>query len=318
MDDEARGRVINDGERVGTMADVAGQTALYSVVDDREVLDELENGHARALWLFLNDLNRFRHAEEVRFTDERRRGRSWDGFICEANLNLRRDEIALNAFRAALRQRFASRNVHADIFERVRPTFEGEDCDLVQISVYREGLPDDQFAFDEGELVRRAYRPVFEAAMTYEPASRVIEVVANDRENRAEMAQYLARDLLGVEFRDEKVPMRRYDLTVLLALHAFPTDIEDGIERVEVRQLRLMPIDAVGERVTLGAMSKAEREHLDDGGGSAWPRQFPHRRLGGDAGEARDQVPAQARGSAWSHAAPDHQHAAWLQSEGSD
>ena len=260
MDDEARGRVINDGERVSAMADVAGQTALYSVVDDREVLDELENGHARAMWLFINDLNRFRHAEEVRFTDERRRGRSWDGFICEANLNLRRDEIALNAFKAALSQRFASRNVHVDIFERVRPTFEGEDCDLVQITVYREGLPDDQFAFDEGELVRRAYRPVFEAAMTYEPASGVIEVVANDRESRAEMAQYLARDLLGVEFRDEKVPMRRYDLTVLLAPHAFPTDIEDGIERVDVRQLRLMPIDAVGERVTLEAMSKAERD----------------------------------------------------------
>lgn len=46
MDDEARGRIINDGERVSAMADDAGQTALYSVIDDRAVLDELENGHA--------------------------------------------------------------------------------------------------------------------------------------------------------------------------------------------------------------------------------------------------------------------------------
>lgn len=260
MADEARGRVINDGERVSAMADDAGQTALYSVIDDRAVLDELENGHARALWFFLNDRNRFRHAEEVRFTDERRRGRSWDGFICDANLNVRRDKHALNAFKAALRQRFASKNVHVDIFERVRPTFDGDDCELVQITVYREGLPGDQFAFDDGgELVRRAYRPVFEAAMTYEPATGVIEVVASDRESRSEIAQFLARDLLGVEFRDEKVPMRHYDLTVLLAPHSFLTDVADGIERVELRQLRLMPIDAVGERVTLECLSNADR-----------------------------------------------------------
>ena len=95
--------------------------------------------------------------------------------------------------------------------------------------------------------------------MTYEPATGVIEVVASDRESRSEMAQFLARDLLGVEFRDEKVPMRHYDLAVLLAPHSFPTDVEDGIERVEVRQLRLMPIDAVGERVTLECLSKADR-----------------------------------------------------------
>ena len=46
-------------------------------------------------------------------------------------------------------RRFASNNIHVDIFERVRPTFDGEDCDLVQITVYREGLPDDHFAFDD-------------------------------------------------------------------------------------------------------------------------------------------------------------------------
>lgn len=260
IDDEARARVVNDAERVSALADDAGQTALYSVIDGRTVLDGLANGHARALWMFLNELVRFRHAEEVRFTDERRRGRSWDGFIAAPNIDLRRDEASLDAFKAALQERFASNNVHVDIFERVRPTFDGEDCELVQITVYREGLPDDQFAFDGGgTLVRRAYRPVFEAAMTYEPATGVIEVVASDRESRAEMAQFLARDLLGVDFHSEKVPLRQYDLTVLLNPFSFSTDIEDGIERVDVRQLRLMPLDAVGERVTLECLSKADR-----------------------------------------------------------
>lgn len=260
MNDEDRARVVNDGERVSALADDAGQTALYSVVDDRTVLDDLANGHARSLWMFLNEPVRFRHAEEVRFTDERRRGRSWDGFICDPNCVVRQDQSSLDAFKAALQERFAANNVHVDIFERVRPTFDGEDCELVQITVYREGLPDAQFAFDDvGALVRRAYRPVFEAAMTYEPATGVIEVVANDRESRAEMAQFLARDLLGIDFQGEKVPFREYDLSMLLNPFSFPTDLEDGIERVDVRQLRLMPLDAIGERVTLECTSKADR-----------------------------------------------------------
>ena len=72
---------MNDAERVSGLADDAGQTALYSVVDNRETLDVLANGHARALWMFLNEPIPFRQAEEVRYTDEKRRGRSWDGFI---------------------------------------------------------------------------------------------------------------------------------------------------------------------------------------------------------------------------------------------
>lgn len=157
MDEDARARVLNDADRVGGLADDAGQTALYSVIDDRSRLDDLANGHARALWMFLNEPVLFRHAEEVRYTDERRRGRSWDGFLCELECVVRRDETALDAFKASLRERFASNNVYVDIFERVRPTFDGEDCELVQITVYREGLPDDQFAFDDGgTLVRRA------------------------------------------------------------------------------------------------------------------------------------------------------------------
>nr|WP_210264699.1 hypothetical protein [Brucella pseudintermedia] len=227
LDDEARARIVNDAERVSALADDAGQTALYSVIDDRTVLDDLANGHARSLWMFLNEPVRFRHAEEVRYTDERRRGRSWDGFIGEPNLDLRRDEASINAFKAALRERFASNNIHIDIFGRYRPTFDGEDCELVQIAIYREGLLDAFLAFDDaGTLVRRARRPVFEAAMTYEPATGVIEVVANDRESREEMVRFMARDLLGIEFQSEKVPFRTYDLAVLLHPFDFPTDPE--------------------------------------------------------------------------------------------
>ena len=86
MDEMAKARVVNDGERVSTMADEAGQTAIYSVAQDPDQLDDLQNAHDRALWMFLHDRAGFRHAEEVRYTDERRRGRMWDGFIGEPEL----------------------------------------------------------------------------------------------------------------------------------------------------------------------------------------------------------------------------------------
>jgi len=259
LDDEARARVVNDAERVSGLADDAGQTALYSVVENRETLDALANGHARSLWMFLNAPVLFQRAEEVRYTDERRRGRSWDGFIAPPNLDIRRDPASLDAFKASLRAHFGSNNVHVDIFERCRPTFDGKDSELVQIAIYREGLPDDFLAFDGGALVRRARRPVYEAALTHEQATGVIEVVATERESREEIVRLTARDLLGIDYQNEKVPLRRYDLAVLLRPFAFSTDPADGIESVEVKQLRLMPIDDVGERVTLECLRKADR-----------------------------------------------------------
>jgi len=260
MEETALARMVNDAERVTNMVDEAGQTALYSVIEDRTQLDDLGNTHDRALWMFLNDPTGFLRAEEVRFTDERRRGRMWDGFIGTPNVALQRDTVAVAAFEKAVRERFTSNNVHIDIFDRHRPMFEGEDCVLIQIVVYREGLPDDDLAFDEhGKLTRRARRPVFEAAMTYEPETGVIEVVANDRESREDMVRFLARDLLGIEFQKERLPFRQYDLSVLLQPHDFPTDTADGIATVEVKSLRLMPIDSVGERVTLECLRKADR-----------------------------------------------------------
>jgi hypothetical protein len=263
MDEAAQAQVVSDAERITAMVDEAGQTALYSVAQDRDWLDGPHNAYDRALWMLLKDPIRFRHAEEVRFTDEHRRGRMWDGFIGPLNLAVHRDTQNVDAFKLAVRQRFQSNNVHVDIFDRHRPTFEGKDCTLVQVTVYREGLPDDILEFENGDLVRRPRRPVFEAALTYEPATGVIEAVANDRESREDLVRFLARDLVGAEFQQERLPFRRYDLAVLQRPFAFPTDAADGVESVRVNQLRLMPLDSVGERITIESMRQASRTIWD-------------------------------------------------------
>jgi hypothetical protein len=248
---EDRARVETDMERVATIADEAGQVALYSVTKHRSQLDELRNANDRALWMFLKEPDAFRHAEEVRFTDERRRGRMWDGFVCAPDLTVHRDGAALDAFKRGVRKCFETDNVHTDVFDRHRTAFDSANFEIVQITVYSEGPTDDSLEFDSGELIHRPRRPVFEAALTYEPAPGVIEVVAKDREKREALVRIMARDLLDTEFREQRIPLRRYDLSVLMRPFAFPTDPADGLETVRVNQLRLMPIDSAGERVTL-------------------------------------------------------------------
>jgi hypothetical protein len=253
-----RDRISNDAERVNALADEAGQAAIYSVAEDPATLDGLSNAHARALWMFLNAPDRFRHAEEVRFTEDRRRGRMWAGFMTEAGWTVRRDRDAISSFVSAIKAFSGATHVHVDIFDRVRTTLEGDECDLVQVTIYREGRPDDLLRFDDnGALVRQAYRPVFEAAVTYEAATGSIEVVAGDRAARSEIIKATVTHLLGIAFEENRLPLRCYDLSVLLAPYDFPVDPEDGIEEVDVREMRVMPIDDSDFRVTLEKPARA-------------------------------------------------------------
>ena len=264
LDKASHNRIVRDSQRVGDMADEAGRVAIYSVAKDREHLRNLENDHARVLWLLINDRNLLLRAEEVRHTDENRRGRSWDGYVCDKKLTLDKSEGAISELKEAIKHHFSSTNVHIDIFDRIRKIFDGKDCEIIQLTVYRDGDLEDMLSFNEGgDLINQSYRPVFEAAMTYEPSVGVIEVVSRNRETRKAMAELFAVKLLKTDFESRKIDMRRYDLNVLLRPHQFPFDLEDDISSVEVRQLRLMPIGSKGERITLECLAKADRTIWD-------------------------------------------------------
>lgn len=258
MDEADRLRLMNDAERVGAMADEPGQAALYAVYARHDLLDGMENGHARALWVFLNQPEAFRHAEEVRYADEKRYGRMWDGFAGQPGLAVARAGAAVAAFRRAVAERFGSPNVEVEICDRSRPALEGAGAALVQAAVYREGRAGDVLEFVDGSLARRARRPVIEAALTYEPATGAIEVVAAARETREELVRLFAEHLLGAAFPGERLPIRHYTLDHLRRPFDFPTDPEDNIESVRVTLMRLMPYDTQGERITLECMRGAE------------------------------------------------------------
>jgi hypothetical protein len=256
LDIETHGRLVNEAERFGALADDVGQNALYSVAPDPAFLDELSNGYERALWMFTNQPVVFQRAEEARYADERRRGKSWAGFIVDRDKELRRDPETVAKLVGAVRDRFGTKNVHIDLFDRSRRSFDGRVHRLVQATVYSEGRREEYYEFVNGDLDVRSRHPVIEACLTYEPEEGVVEVVARDRESREEYVRLFAGTLLDVDFdSDERVPIREYDLAPLLEPHAFVTDVADKIQSVRVSSLRLMPIDSPSERVTLECMS---------------------------------------------------------------
>ncbi|MCX7382582.1 MAG: hypothetical protein NT133_14455 [Alphaproteobacteria bacterium] len=259
MSDSARLRVMNDADRVGAMADEAGQAALFAVTSEPDILDDLANGHDRSLWMFLNDIRGFDRAEEVRYADDRRYGRMWEAFKCRAELAVPREGAPVATFEDAVAGHFDSRNVLVEICDRSRPSLEGDHARLIQIAVYREGRAGDRRAFIDGRLDRVPFRPVIEAALTYEPASGTIEVVAQARETREDLVKLFAEHMLGVSFEGGRIPIRQFTPDRLFTSFDFPRDAEDNIESVRVTMVRLMPLDTQGERVTLESMRGAER-----------------------------------------------------------
>ena len=260
MTNDEKQRVVMNAGQVAALADEPGQNALQNVVLNRAVFDPLEGANNRSLWVFLNEPDQFRMAEEVRYNDERRRGRSWSGFEVEKDRVVRRDAASVADFTKAIRERFDTPHVHVDVFDRHRVILDDQECDLVQVAVYREGRPEDMLGFDANStLSRRIVKPVFEAALTYEADTGVIEVVANTVADRRDLTAYMARDLLGIDFEEKHIPLREYDLGMLLKPFDFPTDVDDGIADVTVKELRLMEVGQSNERIILESMSGADR-----------------------------------------------------------
>ena len=236
--DDLRAGVTIDFERVDDMTDEAGQAAVMDAIAGESAIKSLENAYDRALWLLLNDAERFRRAEETRYADHYRLGRMWAGFVGPKGLSVSRDPEHHEEFANRIRTQFKCTDVHLDLFDRTRPSGGGKSR-LIQAVVYRNGLPGSFLDFENGTLVYRKHRPVLEFVVTYEPETGVIEVLAREKESRARLARLFAEVLMQQSILGVLLPLRQYDLSTLLQPTAFPTDPQDGIAATFVETLRL-------------------------------------------------------------------------------
>lgn len=257
MDRDEREILHHNAERINEMTDEEGQTALLSVLSDASTFGMLANAHDRALWVFLNDQESFRRAEETRYANHNRLGRMWDGFIGPEGKTISVTDLDLESFRSRLAAEVFGKDskMKIEAYSRESVDEDGEVVAVDQVVVYKEGLPDSYKALEKDEIIVKIRRPVYEIVVCYESGSGEIEVIAQGKEQREIIAKLFSETLLGTEIDAVRLPLKQYDIKSLAAPRLFPTDPEDGIESVKVVSLSLKPMNGEG-RVTLDYLSK--------------------------------------------------------------
>ena len=102
-------------------------------------------------------------------------------------------------------------------------------------------------------LMRQSVRPVFEICFVFYPEEGVLELAAPGRAKEiAALQELFCRIALGLEGRPTGKAQVIFDLNGLLNPgFSFPTDPEDGIERVDLLAVELMDCKSPLHRVWL-------------------------------------------------------------------
>ena len=266
-----RHRVFDDFERASQLTDEIGQLALRSSLSDApellEAISEMDSQEGRALLALLQRPDAFEHALSVGYAERLRYGRTWNRFsVCEPRSS---DHGA--AAREALSKEISGlfeafdgsgRNVMIDIFERPGMVLLGASGDrTVQYTIYIEKLPERSLEFADDGPARRTFRPAREAALCFDPGAGILDVLSGGgKALREKIACAFVRVVLGDKAGIEPVRRRDFYLDLLKRPIGFPTDAQDRIISVSVRQLGLAARDSNFGRVTIDLGSASDED----------------------------------------------------------
>jgi hypothetical protein len=237
-------QLIADIDRVSAMTDEIGQAALMALTEWRDKLGAIDSAYQRAHWLYVQSIDAFRQAEEIRFADENQNAqRLWDGFVGPRLLKLKSEPQIIEIFKDTLRRLLSAGRVHVEIFDRCRSRKGEPDREITQITVYTEDVPVDEVVFTTAGVKNQARKPVRETAITYEPGSGTIEVIGRVKALREDVANIFAEQLLGCDISGERLPLRRIELAPLLSPMIFAVEPQDGIARVKLTRLTISSLD---------------------------------------------------------------------------
>jgi hypothetical protein len=257
-----RDTVLADFEQVENLCNPIGQRALQSVVAaDAHILSLLqcaESDEARGITLLLEDTTLFEHALAAAYADRLRHGRSWSAFsisgVATTDIGPQ-DWKTLEADVAAVLMRpdGTTGKLKIESFERGSIGEGGKITGSnIHYTIYSEGLPISDLAFNGNEPTRQTRRPVFEAAIWYDPAERTLDVVAaGGKSVRSRIAELFASNVLGVAEKISAIVTRPFILDRLKRPLTGETDPSDGIRCAKVILLRLAPVSGGYGRVTI-------------------------------------------------------------------
>lgn len=253
-----RTRIEQDLERITHMSDEIGQAAILSTCLDSADLRIHESAVERSLSVFQTDRGKFLQAEDIRYADHCRHGHRWSGYQIARALAFRSDPVSIETFKVNITSLFGlGDRVKIDYFECIQSGEGGTDNPVVQVMVYQEGLPDVFLEFTDDEHIAPCVRrPVAEHAITYDPASGTLDVVAATQERRDAIAKAFIETLLKQPLHTNTVPLRRYDLKPLMNRPVLDWDADDQIESVQLIMLKLRDLNKQG-RVSVEVPAKS-------------------------------------------------------------
>lgn len=235
--------------RIHDMHDEIGQTALAALFCDDEAFEQQKGEMGRSLWAFCHSEKHFTEAEQFAYLDVKRNTRQWSGFNGPKDKTVDTEMAAKAIFKEVLANHFKTkRRFKLEFLRRTRSNQEGQRADLIQLMIFQEGhetgVPT---LHEDGDHIETLYfRPLEELALTYEPATGVIEVVSPKKDTRSVLAKAFVKAFLGYDVDDPKnVPLREYNLDVLKTPQNLMDQVEasDNIEDVRVTLMRLKPYD---------------------------------------------------------------------------
>jgi hypothetical protein len=259
IDPKRLSSVAVDFDRVFEMTDEPGQQAVAGMINDTGIMLSLKNAYDRAMWLFLNDSDGFRRAEEIRFAEHYRKGQRWDGFTGPKGLKVSKNPEHRQEFEKRLCDMFRSANAQLELYDRIRIGLDEQLLPVTQAVIYREGLPNSSLEFNKnGTIERKPSHPVLEAVITYDSNTGTIEIVGMDAKSRPRLVRLFAEVLLRQRIMGLRLPQRQYDLSSFIEPRRFPTDHKDGIALVHVIQVKVQLENYPGFWMTLGRKRENE------------------------------------------------------------
>ncbi len=251
LPDQTRGEIDTDFRMINDLCSAAGVLSIldHATLWQQDLGDRfasMKNAYERAFWTFLNEPHHFRVAGNFHEMD--RRG-GWHRRAVGQAIEPLTDADTRNALQDRLRliyrRQGRGKYCHVDYYFRHFP-------DRHCFFAYPEDHADTDLGFDEkGRLQQRARRSAFEIIFVYRPDEGMLELHA--RGKRKEIMQ-LETAFCEVVLGLDELPSDGYipfDMRILKdPTFSFPTEAEDRVATVDIRQLRFDVVGVSNERIT--------------------------------------------------------------------
>jgi hypothetical protein len=257
-------------ERINVLASERGIKALINASEKPAEMEEkfnaMENGHHRAMAIFLENESLFKQAEELLFVDFKAEGRSWQHYTIQMQGtfdDITPDDAHEFAFEVAkiIRHNFDNREeCCGEVYKRYSDGTR-------QISVYVNDLPNSNIQVQNKQLHRVSTKKAIVAAVVYDPQTKQLcTVVDGGKENHELVRKAFAKAILKQE-TTEFTPTK----PVHFAIEKFAsrpqapllqTKPEHNIEVVRVRKLDVSANSPFKHILTVDAMANGKDSDL--------------------------------------------------------